>query len=259
MRGGMAVVRAQWRVILALMLHDIRSRAGGSAIGFLMLGIAWPLSHIFLLLVLYAGIGRTAPYGESAALWFATGIIPFLAFQYMSRFVSLGFVMNRSLLSFPAVNTTDILFARATIEVLNTGLVVLVIFAVFAALGIDLVPKAPTQAGIAMLSMMLLGLGFGLLNAVIAAAVPAWLTAYALLMIMFWISSGILFVPDALPDWAQGPLSYLPWLQGVEWMRSTYYDGFGSGFLAKTYLVECGMTSLLIGLLLERMVRGKLR
>ena len=96
------MLKAQWRVIVALMLHDIRSRMGGSAIGFFVMGICWPLSHIVILLIINAGLGRAAPYGESAALWYATGIVPFMAFQYMSRFIMLGIVLKRPLLSFPA-------------------------------------------------------------------------------------------------------------------------------------------------------------
>ncbi len=107
--------------------------------------------------------------------------------------------------------------------------------------------------------MMLLGLGFGVLNAIIAAAVPFWVTGYALCMMLFWLTSGILFVPDALPEVARTPLSYLPWLQGVEWMRSAYYDGYGNGILDKSYLTIFSAVTLCLGLVLERLVRGKLR
>ena len=69
--------------------------------------------HILGCLVIYSFIGRAAPYGDSAALWFATGVVPFLAFQYISRFIVLGVVMNLSLLSFPVVKVTDIVFAGA--------------------------------------------------------------------------------------------------------------------------------------------------
>jgi capsular polysaccharide transport system permease protein len=167
-------------------------------------------------------LGRTAPYGESAALWFATCIIPFMAFSYMARFIMIGIVLNRPLLSLPTVKITDILFARAVVETLNAGLVVLIVFAIFWALGIDFMPRDIVQASAALLAMMLLGLGFGVVNAIVAAAVPGWITGYALLMIIFWICSGILFVPDALPEVIRTPLSYLPFLQGVEWMRSIF-------------------------------------
>jgi len=262
MQGEFALTRvgmlkAQGRILVALMLRDLKSRMGGSELGFLVMGVGWPLSHILLLLIINTGVGRAAPYGDNAALWFATGVIPFMAFNYIARFIMLGVVLNRPLLSFPAVKITDVLFARAVIEVLNAGLVILILFAIFWALGIDFMPVDVTQASLALLAMMLLGLGFGVINAIIAAAMPFWVTGYVLVSIILWAASGVLFVPDALPEAVRKPLSYLPTLQGVEWMRSAYYEGFGANVLDKTYLVTFGLVTLFAGLALERLVRGK--
>jgi capsular polysaccharide transport system permease protein len=252
------MLRAQGRILHSLMLRDIKTRFFGNEFGFLI-AVAWPLSHILILLLINAGLGRIAPYGDSAALWFATGIIPFMAFNYMSRFIMMGIVLNRPLLSFPVVKITDILFARALVELLSAGLVILIVLVIFWGIGIDFMPVDVVQASLALLAMMLLGIGFGVINGIIAAAIPFWVTGYALCMIMFWLSSGILFVPDALPEIARGPLSYLPYLQGVEWMRSAYYEGYGADILDKTYLVSVGAVTLFVGLALERLVRGKLR
>jgi capsular polysaccharide transport system permease protein len=253
-----AMLKAQWRIIVALMLHDIRSRMGGKTFGFFAMGVGWPLSHILLLILVYAGLGRAAPYGDSAALWFATGVVPFMVFNYMSRWIMIGIVVNRSLLSFPVVKATDILFARALVEVLNGGLVILIIFIVFWALGIDFMPLDVVQASLALLAMMFFGLAWGFVNAIIAAALPLWMTGFFLVQVVLWMTSGILFVPDALPEVARIPLSYMPPLQGVEWMRSAYYEGYGAGILDKTYLIAFTMIILFIGLALERLVRGRI-
>ena len=222
------------------------------------MGVGWPLSHILLLLIINAGFGRVAPYGDNAALWFATGVIPFMAFNYIARFIMMGIVVNRPLLSLPTVKITDILFARAIIEVLNAGLVILIMFAIFWVVGIDFMPVDITQASLALLAMMLLGLGFGVVNAIIAAAMPFWVTGSALLTIIIWMASGVMYVPDALPEAIRTPLSYLPTLQGVEWMRSAYYEGYGASMLDKPYLIAFGVVTLFIGLALERLVRGKM-
>jgi hypothetical protein len=124
------------------------------------MAIGWPLSHVLILLVINTGLGRAVPYGDSAALWWATGVIPFQAFQYMSRFIMMGILLNRPQLSFPVVKVTDILFARPIVEVLNAGLAVLILFVIFWSLGIDFMPRDVVQASLAMLAMMLLGLGF---------------------------------------------------------------------------------------------------
>ena len=251
------MLKAQGRILRALMLRDIKTRFFGNEFG-MLLAIGWPLTHILVLILLNSALGRAVPYGESAALWFATGTIPFLAFQYMARFIMVGIVANRPVLNIPIVKVTDILFARAIVEVLSAGLVVIVVIVIFWAQGIDFMPVDIVQASLALLAMMLLGLGVGVVNAIIAAAFPFWVTGFALLTILCWLSSGVLFVPDALPEAAQAYLAYLPWLQGVEWMRSAYYEGYGGAIIAKTYLVSCGVGSVFLGLALERLVRGRL-
>ena len=239
------------------MLRDIKTRFFGNEFGFLII-MAWPISHILILLAINTSLGRVAPYGDSPALWFATGIIPFMAFSYMSRFIMTGIIMNRPLLVFPAVKITDILFARAIVEILNAGCVVLIIMAIFYFQDIEFVPLDVVQASCALAAAMLLGLGFGVISAVIAVAMHGWMIGQNLLMIILWMASGVLFVPDALPEIARVPLSYNPVLHVVEWMRSAYYEGYGANILSRTYVLTWGATMLFLGLVLERLVRGRL-
>ncbi|MFX9089412.1 hypothetical protein ABTN55_19875, partial [Acinetobacter baumannii] len=89
-----------------------------------------------IVLVVNVVAGRLVPYGDSAVLWFATGMIPFAAFQYTSRFIMLGIVNNKPLVVFPRVKIMDILLARAIVEVLSAGAVILIMVGIFIFLGI---------------------------------------------------------------------------------------------------------------------------
>jgi capsular polysaccharide transport system permease protein len=251
------LLRAQRQVLFALMLRDIRTRFFGKAWGF-VIAVAWPLSHILLLLLINLALGRIAPYGESTALWFATSIVPFMSFSYMSRFIQLGIVLNKPLMTFPVLKVTDVLFARAIVEVLNSGVVVLVLMLIFWCGGVDFVPSDPVEACYAMLAAMLLGVGFGVVSAVITAMTMMWVATYGLLVVLLWMISGILFVPASLPAIAQYWLSFLPTLQVVEWMRSAYYDGYAAPLLDKEYALAWGVGSLFVGLVMERFLRGRL-
>ncbi len=251
------VLPAQGRVIRALMLRDVKTRFGGSALGFLI-AIAWPLTHSFAILAINSAVGRTIPYGDSGALWFGTGLIPFMAFNYMARFIMLGLVLNRNLLTFPVVKVMDILLARAVVELLSASLVVVLTLLIYYIIGIDSWPRDLPQAFWALGACMLLGLGFGIINGILAAAFPFWVTGYALMQITMWIASGVLFVPDALPEQARYWLSFNPALQGIEWMRSAYYDGYGSQVLDRTYMIEVAVFTLCLGLVMERLLRGKI-
>jgi len=83
-------------------------------------------------------------------------------------------------------------------------------------------------------------------------------TGYALITILLWGTSGVVFVPDALPEPLRTWASYHPILQTIEWMRSAYYEGYGEGLLDRAYAIEVGVGSLFLGLVLERGTRGHL-
>lgn len=251
------LMKVQGRVIVALMLRDLKTRFFGSEFGYII-AVAWPLSHIFILIFVYTAAGRVAPYGESPALWFATGVVPYIAFSYTARFTMLGIVTNKPLLTFPVVKVIDILIARALMEVLNVGLVIAAVILIFWLLDIDFVPLDATEAFFALGACMLLGLGVGIINGIIAAAIPIWVTGFALLLLFLWVTSGVLFVPSQLPETLRYPLSFNPITQGMEWMRSAYYPGYGAGFIDKPYLIAHGLLWACGGFLLERAVRGKL-
>ena len=255
-RGG-ETFSAQWRIILAIMLRDIRTRFFGSALGFLLV-VAWPLTHLFIILLINSAVGRTTPFGDSAALWFATGLVPYITFSYMARFTMLGLVLNRPLLVFPVVKSTDILFARAIIEILNAGIMITCTAIILTIMGVDVVPIDIVQAFFALGSAMVLGFGFGIVNGVIAGLMTNWITGYALLNIILWITSGVVFYPEALPEVVRYGLSFNPCVHAIEWMRMAYFDGYTSTVFDKVYLLGFGLISLLLGLVMERLLRGRL-
>jgi capsular polysaccharide transport system permease protein len=251
------LLKAQANVLHALMMRDIRTRMFGSALGFIIV-IAWPISHVLLLVLVNTGLGRVAPFGDSMALWCATGLVPFMSFSYMSRFMMFGVVLNKPLLFFPAISVTDILIARAIVEMLSAFVVIVILLAIFAGLGIDFHPIDVVQACYAMLAAMLLGLGAGILYGIVSGFSPSWLTAFTLVNIFLWMTSGILFVPDSLPESVRNVLFYHPVLHTIEWMRTAYYEGYSSSLLAKWYPLTVGVSLVFVGLAVERFFRGRL-
>lgn len=256
MPSSWLLVRMQFRVIVALMLRDIRTRFFGNGLGYVV-AIAWPLVHILILLSIFTLFGRSSPYGESMTIFFATALVPFMTFMYMSRFTMLSVIFNRPLLVFPTIKVLDILLARTFLEILGSCCSILLLLAVFWSLGIDFMPQDIVQAAFALGAAMLLGAGFGIINGIIALAVPTWATGYALILVFMYMISGVGFVPDALPETVRYYLSFNPSLQTVEWMRAAYYEGY-STILDKGYAVWFGIATISIGLIAERLFRGHL-
>ena len=254
----LGMLKAQRRILVTLMLRGMRSRFFGNGLGFFVSSVGWPLAHMGVLLTVYTVIGRTAPFGDSPIPFFATGLIPFITFNYISRWTMIGVIYDKPLLAFPVVKPADLLMARVLLEIMGSCTSALTLIVLLWAGGVDVMPRDPVQAGFAYGAAILLGAGMGLINTVIALAFRPWLVGYILVTILLYISSGILFVPDALPHVAGYYLSFNPLLQAVEWMRSAYYPGYGTAILDKGYLLAWGIGTVFGGLALERLVRGRL-
>jgi capsular polysaccharide transport system permease protein len=250
-------VRSSGRVMWAVMLRDIRTRFFNHGLGF-SIAIGFPLVHILILIGIWSLLGRDAPFGDSTAVFFGVALAPFMAWNYMSRFIMLSLVMNRPLLAFPAVKILDILFGRGLLEVLGSCLMLMFLVAIGLATGHDVSPADPVDAVAAWLAALGLGLGFGMVNAVIAMAAPFWVTGYTLLVILLYMISGIVFLPTALPEAVGDALAWLPTLQVVEWMRTAFFEGYPDTLLHRGYLVAWVGGSVIVGLGLERVARGRL-
>lgn len=249
-----AALREKRNVMKAVMLRDMRSRFFDHGLGFLLVSL-WPLAHMLLLLTIYGLVGRTAPFGDSLSVFFASGLVPTLTFMYVSRFMGLSLMLNKPMLAFPVVRVLDIMAARAVLEILAAFLTLFFVFVILLILGDDPFPRDPFQAFYAYISVLLLAIGVGTLAGVITMFFRFFVTLYALFLILIYILSGTLFVVSSLPTAISYPLSFNPVLHAVEWMRTSYYEGYNSQVLDKQYLILFGLTALCLGLLLERLLR----
>lgn len=241
-------------VISAVMLRDMRTRFFNHGLGFIIQSL-WPMAHILIIMMINVAAGRSAPYGDSPMIFFATGLVPTLTFIYISRFMSLSLIINKSMLSFPIVKVTDVLFGRAFLEVVAGVITLLLIWLVLTALGVNPYPNDPAQALLAYLATILLAVGIGTIVGVLTLFLPIFATGYALMGIIFYLSSGSLFVASNFPDQIAIPLSYNPVLQCVEWMRAAYFEGYSDRLVDKGYLLSFGVGALFIGLTAERLSR----
>jgi capsular polysaccharide transport system permease protein len=254
----LALLREYGQVMGALVLRDIKGRYFGNAWGY-MISLGWPLTHIAVLMLI-SGVTRSMqPYGDSALLWFATGIVPFMAFNYTARFITLGFLQNYPLLSFPIIKPLDIIFARVIVEVLSVGIVFFMVFVTLAYFSVDFTPVDPTRAFYALALCVFDGIGYGIIVALLARLSLAWSVIGFLMLIVLWGISGIFFVPSSLPDILKDILAFNPLMHSIAYYRSAYYDGYASDWLDVEYAITFGTIMLFLGLGIERLVRVRMR
>ncbi|MFB0492984.1 capsular polysaccharide transport system permease protein [Methylobacterium sp. OAE515] len=243
-------------VLHALMLRDMRTRFGASLWGYGVV-VLWPCVHVFMLIAIYSFQKIPSPLGDSRAIFFASGAVPVLVFQYISREVMKAVISNRPLTYYPQVKLFDVIFARILVEIVTGFLALIVVFTVLLCMGENPVPANPYEAMCAYASAILLGIGIGTINVAIIGFFPGWLLGYALLSIVLYISSGVIFMPSFLPDNIYMWLKYNPVLQLAEWMRSAYYPYSGLD-IDRMYIILFALSAISIGLYLVKTVVAKM-
>lgn len=246
---------SQGRVLKALILRDIRTRFFGNGLGYVV-AILWPLTHMFILLLIYVYSGRMSPLGGNTTLFLAIAVVPALSFSYTSRFIMMSMVMNKPLMTFPAVRFTDIVIARSILEAAASVCVAALMAGTLIIADIPVSPDDPMEAALAFGATILFGVGMGALNAVIVMKLPGWMLAYILLNIVFYISSGVLFMVSAFPVEIRNILWWNPLVHSLEWMREAYYSDYMSPVLNKEYLVGSGLVLLFVAFFAERVFRS---
>lgn len=253
MSDRLAITR-QLNVMHAVILRDIRSRYFNHGLGFLVVPMM-PVAHIVMLLVWYKTMNRDAAYGDDLVLFFATGLIPSLTACYVSRYMSVSVLANRNMLGFPAVHLLDIILARSALEIFGMVLSVAFLLIIITSLGSDPFPGDIGGAASAIACSVLLGIGVGINVSVVTAIFPFFANIYALFTALIYVTSGGPIFLHTFPDQVLKIAAYNPVFHAVEWMRSSYYQGYPTQYLSKSYLVGWGVTSLAVGLLMERIFR----
>lgn len=250
-------LRVQGRVLVALMLRETRTRFGKQQLGYLW-ALLEPLAHVFVLVTLFSAIGRSSPIGGDIALFFVTGIVPFLLFRHVSTQVGNAVAGNRALLTYPLVTPLDVALARLALEFATMTLVFALILAGLGVLGRAGLPADPLQLLAAWAGLAALGTGLGLVNNAIGLYSPSYEKLYnALVGRTLYFASGIFYVAGNLPPAVRAWLLWNPLMHLVEWSREAFYPGFDSQYIDRGYAIGWSLSLLFLGLLVERGTRRK--
>lgn len=242
----------------AVILRDMRTRFFNHGLGFAVVPL-WPLVHMGILILMHTMTGRDAAlYGDSTAVFYATGLVPTLTFMYVSRFMGFSLLTNKPMLSFPEVHVIDVMIGRAFLEIVAACITLFLIIVILWGLGQNPFPFDVERAVCAYLATVFLAIGCGTLVGVLSMFLPVMATVYALLLICIYISSGTMFIASNLPDELAIPLSYNPVVICVEWMRTAFFETYSDKLVSREYVLIFAIVTLCLGLGIERFFRRQM-
>lgn len=201
---------------------------------------------------------RISPLGGDPVIYAVTGILPYILCLYPARMMGQAIEANRALLFFPVVRPIDIILSRAIIEFFTAFMVVLLVFLIAYLLGFDLLPADPYVLVSGIISTVFLSISMGFFNNIAASIHRMWNIIFIFIVIIMYFSSGVIFPVYMFANDIQNIIHYNPLFHSVEWLRSAYFEDPSAEFLSKSYLVWISVSFLLLGLLGERFLRGKM-
>jgi capsular polysaccharide transport system permease protein len=239
------------RTVSALMLREMSTTYGRTPGGYLWAILEPVLGIALLTVILSVGLRvRTPGLGTSFPLFFATGVLPFQMFNKVANKTARALIFSRPLLRYPGVTWVDAILARAILNTLTYMLVfALVIGGLLAVFDTrTILDWPPILAALAM--TVGLALGIGVLNCYLFAAFPLWESLWDIATTPLFLISGIFFLYDSLPRFAQDVLWWNPIIHIVGMMRRGFYPTYDAAYVAPAYVFGLSAGLLVLGMLL---------
>jgi capsular polysaccharide transport system permease protein len=246
------------RTVSALILREMTATYGRKPGGY-MWAILEPAGGIAVITLVFTLFLRTPPLGTNFALFYATGLLPFLMFTNINTKMATALSYSRQLLAYPRVTIIDALLARLILNVMTQLMVSIVILG-----GILMIFETGTtfvmgDIVLAYALAILLAAGWGTLNCFMASAIPAWQSIWGIFTRPLMILSGVIYIYELIPapfdDW----LWYNPLIHIVGLMRSAFYLKYHADYVSAGYVILVSLVPGVIGLLFLRRYHRELR
>jgi len=239
------------RAITALMLREMSTTYGRSALGYFW-AILEPAAGILLLTAIFSLAFRDPAIGTSFPLFYATGMMPFMAYMDLSQKTSVALRFSKALMYYPRVTFMDAVLARFLTNAITQIMISAVVFwaiIFFSRIDTLLSPVALFQG---YLMVFALALGIGTLNCYLLSVYPVWERTWAVLNRPMFIISTIFFTFQSVPmpyrDW----LWWNPLIHVVGQVRHGIYPTYDGAYISPLYVYSISGICFMIGMLLLR-------
>lgn len=237
------------RTITALILREMGSTFGRSPGGYVW-AVVQPLGMIAVLALGFSILVRKPALGTSFILFYATGYLPFDLYGDISNKVTTALNYSRPLLAYPRVTWMDAVLARLILNTLtNLTVACILISAILMLIETRTVIQIiPIVTGMGL--VVLTGLGVGLLNCLLFSLYPVWAVLWGIINRPLFLASGVLFLYEGMPKFAQDVLWWNPLLHAISEVRTGFYPTYHGDFVSLSYAYGVALVLVALGLLL---------
>ncbi len=239
------------RTIMALMLREMATAYGRSAMGYLW-AIVEPVAALALLSVVFGALFRSPALGTNFPLFFASGYLLFHLYINVNTNVARAVQYSRPLLEFPAVTPVDAIIARFLLALLtNTMVISIIVTGIVLVYDLHVIMHLERLVAAILLSA-LLGLGVGAFNCYLFVASPSYAQIWGIINRPMFILSGIFYLFESVPQGFQKVLWYNPMIHIIGLARSGIFPTYEAAYVSVPYVLGIALLLLMTGLHIMR-------
>lgn len=235
------------RAILALMLREMATTYGRSPGGYIW-AILEPAAGIALLTAIFSLGFRSPPIGSNFPIFYATGLVPFLAFIDVTNKTAAAVLFSKPLLAYPSVTFFDAIAGRFLVNGITQLMVAFIILG-----GVVLLFDTRTVADFPQIIMAFamlaaLSLGIGTMNCFLQTMFPVYQRIWSILTRPLLLISCVFYMYDTIPTQFQAYVWFNPLVHVVGQMRKGFYPSYDATYVSEVFVFGLSSTAFLIGL-----------
>lgn len=217
-RSPLRVTVSVWK---ALFLREAAGRLFGERAGWFWL-LLDPMFHVAYLMVLFSVFRMRHVGGMQTPLWIMLGLIGYFMFQHACSQCMRAISANRSMFVYRQILPVDTVLVRASLEAVILFVVAALLLAGGAMFGMRVIPAEPLRALDCLLSLWLIGLGYGASAAILIELVPESSQILSMIMQPLYMISGVMFPLASLPPTYREWLMLNPLVHGLDALRHSF-------------------------------------
>jgi capsular polysaccharide transport system permease protein len=244
-------------IIGALIIRDMMGRFGRRHLGFVWT-VLEPMILTTGVMLIWSTIHDPFIHGIPVVAFVLTGYLPLTLWRHLTGAMVRIVRRHSSLLYHRPVLIGHIVVARVLLEVLSLSIALAVSY--FAVITFGIIPPV-YDWGLALLGWLMSGWYYGALGLVIAALTEIWEPAEKFVQPMNYLAlplSGVFFMADWLPGWAQNLLLVNPSVHCFEMFRAGFLGPEFTTHFSVPYLATSSLVVTLLGIVVLRGARERL-
>jgi capsular polysaccharide transport system permease protein len=249
-------IQVQRRVIVAIILREVRTRFGQYHLGYLW-AVLVPLMFIGVLTMVHIALGRRAAYGVSIEMLMLTGMLVWLTFVETQTQTANAYRANRQLVVYPMVTVVDIVIARVILEFASKLRVMVVLMVIFWTAGYNVSMDDPLGVVLNLATICYMAACYGHIIGCIIVVMPSIQFIINSSRRVLFYTSGAIFllsdVPDAwLPYILLNPIAHV-----IDFGRGAWLAAYHAPYGDMMYIVQWIIALTALAAIAEKIARRR--